>query len=345
MEPVTILSTACDGMFMPGFFNCLRQNGEREVRLIGVDMAQKPMMGGLIDGYYRVGRYSEPDYIDTLLDICEKERVDVFFPQISMELPLVQQRLADFRRLGVRVAITDSETLAIANDKFRLYQAMERAGLPTPAYHKIENSNDLRRVAPLLGFPEKPVVVKVTGSSGSRGVRIVRPKLSRARSFLNQKPGSFDISLDEMCCTLDECGQLPNTIAMEYVPGCEYTVDLLANRGETLYIAGRRNYQSQTSIAMATCTEEKPEAFDLCRKIVKLLGLDGNIGFDFMLDENDRPVLTDLNPRITATIVLYLPAGVNFPYLRVKQLLGEPLPRVEVQNGIHMKRKYWDLFF
>ena len=71
------------------------------------------------------------------------------------------------------------------------------------------------------------------------------------------------------------------------------------------------------SIAMASRMEPKEEAFALCRQIIQLLKLDGNIGFDFMLDENDRPVLTDLNPRITATIVLYLAGGLNLPKEKV----------------------------
>lgn len=75
------------------------------------------------------------------------------------------------------------------------------------------------------------------------------------------------------------------------------------------------------------------------------LNLDGNIGFDFMLDENDTPWLTDFNPRVTATIILYAGAGMNFPYLRVKQLLGEELPEVELKYGTQLVRKYLDTLY
>lgn len=344
MKPVTLLSTACDGMFMPGLFACWRQNGEREIRIVGADMAQRPFLAGMVDSYHRVPACTDPGYVDVLLDICRREGVELFFPQISMELPLVRSRMADFQSLGVRVAVTDSDALDIANDKLRLYEHMRTHGMPTPRYYPIRSAADLRACAQRLGFPESPVVVKLTGSSGSRGVRVVRSAVSRAEAFLHSKPGSFDITMEEMCLTLDECGSLPSAIVMEYLPGCEYTVDLLADHGRTLYIAGRRNTESRASIAMASRTEEKAEAFSLCREIVASLGLDGNIGFDFMLDGDDRPVLTDLNPRITATIVLYLHAGINFPYLRVKQLLGEPLPECTVRNGVELKRKYLDLF-
>lgn len=341
---VTVLSTACASMFMPGFFSCLRENGERNIRLIGADIVDHPFMERMIDNYYQVPRYSELDYIDCLLDICREEKVDVFFPQISMELPIILARINDFRAIGVRVAISDNTTLNIANNKFKLYEFMAEQGMTTPQYFHVSNSDELIERAHMLGFPLKPVVVKMTESSGSRGVRIIRDDISLSDSFINRKPGSLDISLGDMCKTIDDCNPVPDLIVMEYLPGCEYTVDLLADHGKTLYIAGRRNTESNASIAMASYTEEKKDAYTLCERIVELLKLDGNIGFDFMLDSNDNPVLTDLNPRVTATIVLYKKAGLNFPYLRVKQLLGEKLPAINVKYGVRMRRKYHDIF-
>ena len=36
---------------------------------------------------------------------------------------------------------------------------------------------------------------------------------------------------------------------------------------------------------------------------------------------------------------------MNFPYLRVKQLLGEELPKIELKHGTKLVRKYWDVLF
>ena len=45
MKEITVLSTACGAMFMPGFFNCLKNNGERKIRIVGVDIVDDPFMG------------------------------------------------------------------------------------------------------------------------------------------------------------------------------------------------------------------------------------------------------------------------------------------------------------
>lgn len=346
MNDITILSSACGAFFMPGFFRCLKENHERNIRIVGCDLSDDALTNSLfVDKYYQVPRYTDCHYVDALLDICKKENVDVFFPHISMELPFILDRMEDFENVGVKVAISDKETLATANCKYHLYEFMKDKGLIVPQYFLVDSSETLRKRIGELGFPKRPVCVKMTENSGSRGVRIVRAELSKSDLFMHDKPSSMNVTLDEMCEILDGCTPMPTIMAMEFLPGVEYTVDLLADHGKTLYIAGRRNTTSSMSIAQTSVVEKKESAYKLCEDIVRELNLDGNIGFDFMLDENDTPWLTDLNPRVTATIILYAGAGMNFPYLRVKQLLGEELPKIELKYGTKLVRKYWDVLF
>ncbi len=346
MKPINILSSACGAFFMPGFFKCLKANGERDIRIIGIDMSDDhTAMELLVDKYYQVPAYTDKDYVDILLDICKKENIDIFFPHISMELPFVAARINEFENIGVKVSMSDLETLNIANSKYKLYEFMKAHDLKVPGYFFVDSSKTLRRHISDLGFPEKPVVVKMTENSGSRGVRIIRADLSKSDLFMHQKPSSMFVTLEEMCSIIDECKHVPEMMAMEYLPGVEYTVDLLAEKGKTLYIAGRRNTTSNLSIAQTSVVEKKDDAYKICQDITQALGLDGNIGFDFMLDENDDPWLTDLNPRITATIILYAGAGLNLPYLRVKQLLGETLPEVDIKYGTKLLRKYLDILY
>lgn len=346
MKDITVLSSACGAFFMPGFFRCLKENHERTIRIIGCDLSSDTLVNSLfVDKYYQVPRYTDSNYVDVLLDICQKEHVDVFFPHISMELPYILNRMDDFERLDVKVAISDKETLATANCKYHLYEFMKEKGLKAPQYFLVDSSETLRKRIGELGFPKRPVCVKMTENSGSRGVRIVRNDMSKSDMFMHDKPSSMNVTLEEMCQILDGCQPMPTIMAMEFLPGVEYTVDLLADHGKTLYIAGRRNTTSSMSIAQTSIVEKKESAYKLCEDIVRELKLDGNIGFDFMLDENDIPWLTDLNPRVTATIILYAGAGMNFPYLRIKQLLGEELPTIELKYGTQLVRKYLDMLY
>ena len=42
LNDITVLVTACGAQFMPGLTHCLKDNGEREIRLIGTDMSDAP---------------------------------------------------------------------------------------------------------------------------------------------------------------------------------------------------------------------------------------------------------------------------------------------------------------
>ena len=72
--------------------------------------------------------------------------------------------------------------------------------------------------------------------------------------------------------------------------------------------------------------------------------MDGNVGFDFMRNDKGEAVLMDINPRITATVSVIAASGVNLIYLRVKQLLGEELPKVTPVFGTRLRRRYDEMF-
>ena len=59
-----------------------------------------------------------------------------------------------------------------------------------------------------------------------------------------------------------------------------------------------------------------------------------------MKDQTGVPMLMDINPRLTATVSVIAAAGINLPYLRVKQLLGEDLPKCNLRYGTTLVRRY-----
>ena len=153
------------------------------------------------------------------------------------------------------------------------------------------------------------------------------------------------ISFEELMRTLREKNAIPQMLVMEYLPGQEYGVDALCDHGRILYIAGRYNYAVSSSIPQGCILENRKEPFAIAEEIIEKLSITGNINFDFIYDKNGDPRLIEINPRLSATIASYAPAGINFPYLRLKQLLGEPIEDLKLQEGIMMQRRYSEVFF
>lgn len=344
MRPVTVMMSASGSQFAPGIIKCFKDNGEREIKVVGGDMSTDPTNKYLVDKFYRVPAVKDPAYADVLLDICKKEKVDIFFPQMSAELPVLLENISCFDDAGIKVSITRNDSLYIANNKLRLFEFMRENNIPVSNFAVISSLADFDKAIREIGYPEKPVCVKLTESSGARGVRVIDDSKSRYHIFAHEKPDSFYISYDDMKKTLEDADEFPELMVMEYLSGDEYDVDLIADNGRVLYMAGRRNPVMVMSITQESVLEKNEEAYRIAEQIVEKLGLDGVIGIDYKFAEDGSCRLLEINPRIDATVSIFAAGGLNLPYLQVKHLLGEDLPEVEVRYGTRLKRRYLEMF-
>ena len=152
------------------------------------------------------------------------------------------------------------------------------------------------------------------------------------------------LKLDDLESVLKERGTMPEMMAMEYLPGIEGSVDLIADNGRILYMAYRESTVNLHSIPQLAVIKENKEAFNIATKVISALGLSGSADLDFKEDINGHPVLMEINPRLAATLRIFKEGGLYLPYLRVKQLLGEDLPKITIKNNVTMRRRYLESF-
>ena len=340
MRDVTVLITACGNVYMPGTASSIKNNGERNVRLIGADMNHDDTILQMFDQYYQVPRGDDPSYADAILDICRKEHVDVVIPIMSVELVTLAQNAEKFAEAGVALSVSDLEPLKIANDKLALLKFMQENGIPTARFCEVNCVEDVDKALETVGVP---VVFKTTEGSGSRGMRIIDPSKSRFDILFHEKPTSAYVTLQDFKETLQE-GDMPQMLAMEYLPGHEYTVDMLCDKGKVLYSLCRRGLNVQTSIILDGIVEDKPDITNLCNQVAEKLKLTGNIGFDVKERADGTPVIMECNPRATAGVSEFAASGVNLLYLNIKRCLGEEIPELTPKYGVIMKRRYMEMY-
>lgn len=344
MRNLTVMLSACGAQFAPGMVRCLKDNGERNIRVIGIDMHYDATLEGLYDGIYEVPAASDSKYIDTILKICRQENVEVVLPFMSAELIPILDRIEDFDKLGIKVAIGDRHSIEITTNKYKFYAFMKECGLKVPKFALVKQAADLKSACESVGYPEYPVCVKATELSGSRGIRLIDPTKSRFDILFGQKPNSFFTTFEDLQSTLEERLYMPEMMAMEYLPGEEGSVDLIADKGDIVYMAYRESNVNLASIPQEATLAYNEEAYQIAHDVVKSLGLTGSADLDFKYDRDGHPVLMEINPRIAATMQIFKEGGLNLPYLRIKQLLGEELPNIEINYGIKMKRRYLEMF-
>lgn len=344
MRDLTVLVTACGAQFMPGLVSCLKDNGERKIKIVGTDMSDDKTILQMVDVYFKVPSAQSSDYVDVLLDICKKEKVDVVLPFMSAELLPLIDRIDDFNKIGTLVSVSDRRSVEITTNKFAFYEFLKDNGLPVPRFARVAKADDLLEACKKCGYPSNAVCVKATELSGSRGIRIVRPDVSRFDLLFNEKPNSFYTTMEDLLSTLREKDEMPEMMAMEYLPGVEGSVDLIADQGEIIYMAYRESTVNLHSIPQAGELKNNEEAYDIARRVIKALKLTGSADLDFKNDKDGHPVLMEINPRIAATMRIFKEGGMNLPYLRIKQLIGEKFNTVDIKYGVKFKRRYLEMF-
>lgn len=343
MKDLNVLVTAAGNVFMPGTLACLKNNEERNIYLVGADMSEDSTILQMCDVSYQVPRCTDPLYVEALIEICKKENIDILLPIMSAELNILSENREKFAKIGTMVSVSDPVPLLIANHKGKLFDFIKESGLPCAAYSWVHSCTELKEAAQLLGYPGRKVCVKAMEGSGSRGFRILSETVSRFQTFMNEKPTAGVITLGELLVFLEEADEFPPLLVMEYLPGPEYSVDLLADQGHVLASCCRKSLRMENSIMLEAVIENNPDVLDLCNKVTEKLGLDGNIGFDLREREDGTPIIMECNPRITAGVPYFALAGVNLPYLCVKKILGETLTPMELEYGKIIRRRWMEM--
>ena len=343
MDDLRVLVTAAGNVFMPGTLSCLKNNGEKDIYLVGADMSDDSTIGQMCDAFYQVPRCTDPTYADSLIEICKKEKIDILLPIMSAELNTLSTNKERFASVGTQVSVSDPEPLLVANNKLKLLDFIRKSGLPFADYVEVQSLQDLKEAVRLLGYPSKRVCVKTLEGSGSRGFRILSENVSRLQMFLNDKPTAGIVTFDEFSNILEGAEEFPPLFVMEYLPGHEYSVDLLADHGRVVASCCRKGLRMENSIMLEAVIDDNPAVTDLCNTVTEKLGLDGNIGFDLKEREDGTPLIMECNPRITAGVPYFALAGVNLPYLCVKKLLGEEIAKVQPEYGKIIRRRWMEM--
>ena len=69
-----------------------------------------------------------------------------------------------------------------------------------------------------------------------------------------------------------------------------------------------------------------PDTLDFAERLVAEIGLDGYSEVEFRRDASGRPLLMEINPRISQSVELATRAGVDFPLMQLEWARGGHLP-------------------
>jgi ATP-grasp domain-containing protein/3-methyl-D-ornithine--L-lysine ligase PylC-like protein len=311
LRPVTVLVSASGAPGTAALLRALRENGEREVRLVGTDLSERSVGRHLCDSFHLVPAGTDPAFADAMLDVVAREQVDVVLPQSSFDL----QGLADQRdRFDVPVLVSPPDTIVRSNDKAESYALLHRLGVPAPQFRRVRGAAEVDAAARELGYPDLPVCFKPVFSSGSRGFRVLDPTVDRAHQLLYERPGSVAMRLEEAVELLPDEGG-PDLLVMELATGDERTIDGIADGRRVVLGHPKTREAVRAGLAMYFVTLEDPELMEIADRIVAELGIEWFFNIQLVGEH-----VIEINPRISTVVGQ---EDLNLRYLGVKRALGE----------------------
>jgi predicted ATP-grasp superfamily ATP-dependent carboligase len=231
----------------------------------------------------------DPDFMEKLNDVIRENDIHFVFPaHDSVVLKLAQEEAAG--NLACKAITSPVETCEVARSKKKTYEVLDGI-IPTPKVYDIDN----------LTEADLPVFLKPDVGQGSKGT--YKAKTMEDVRFYASKDSSL--------------------LALEYLPGKEYTVDCYTNGdGELLMSEGRQRTRIANGISVRSEVVEDPRFSELAKAINQKLAFWGAWFFQVKEADSGELVLMEIAPRIAGTMGLERARGVNLPLLNLFEAIG-----------------------
>lgn len=237
----------------------------------------------LADGKFKVGKFKDPDYIDSILAICVQNEIRIVVPTLDPELEILADARDVFMQKGIHIIISDSNFIKTCRDKRKMNVYFEEHGFRVPK--SIDRHN-----------PTFPLFIKPIDGSSSKDLYFIKD-----RSMLSQ----YHVDNDKL-------------MFMEYLPAElfeEYTIDLYYDKTFQLKCVVPRMRIAVRGGETNKGITQRNKLVQLVReKLHTISGARGCLTLQVFMEKKGTDVYgIEINPRFGGGYPLSYLAGANFP--------------------------------
>ena len=283
-----ILITGVGSLLAQGIIKSIKKSNIN-CYLVGTDYFASSVGLYLVDSGYLLPDILNPKvkgkvWIDKLIDIINKEKIDVVIPGLDFEIPILSQKKELIEKsTESTVVVSSKEVVDIGDDKWETVKYLKKNGFNYP---KSSLPSNLREFIKSNSFP---YIVKPRFGHTSKNVFLVNNKIELEKAVnICDKP-----------------------IVQEYLVGedNEYTCSATYVNGNLLTtICLRRilkNGNTQTAFSESTVGLDK-----YIISVTKSIKPFGAINYQ-LRETDDGPVIFEINPRFSGTTPIRAIFGVN----------------------------------
>lgn len=324
---VTVVLTSVGNEAIHGFAHDLRRRAY-QWRLVGTDIRGDAAGLARCDQGFLVPRRDAPGYLETLTRLCRRVGADLLLPLSTEDQDLFcRPEVQD--GLGLPIVVSSPEAVAAANGKISLFAALAELPELLPDHRTVGGPRAaIQALDELIGRHGAALLKTDRGAGGAGMLCVGRPPSDpspvKGRTWL-------DLEAAREAVERAPESSWPRQ-AVAWLPGREYSVDLLGDRGEPLGGAVRLRRSAVGGMALEAETVDEPEVLRAAERILAELGLSYVNNIQLRRDAGGAPRLMEINPRIPGTIGLTVEAGLNLPLAACCLALGVrlALPRPEI---------------
>jgi len=234
----------------------------------------------LSDLYYVIPQYDDEFFIDNLLRIIKEQNIKVLMPSSGFDIYSYSDHYNLIREYGALPIVSKRKVLEICRDKLLSYEFLSKK---FPFAFTTE-------------YPEKidtfPIIAKPRFGKGSNNIIMIENKLDL--EFVMRK--------------------FENMIFQEYLPGTEYTVDVLSDLSEKPIMAiPRIRIDTKAGISVKGKIVRNSMIESLCKNTAETLGIRGPSCIQLKESKNGELKIIEINPRFGGGTIFTTLAGANFP--------------------------------
>jgi carbamoyl-phosphate synthase large subunit len=303
MDSRTVLIPGAGGAAGIGAMKSLRQGGF-DGRIVATDADETAAGLYLADEGHVVPRANEAGFRDAVRDVVARADVDVVLPTTGYDLPHYAALRDELAEDGVTVVVSDPAVVDRCTDKLAFHEALA-ADHPMP--RTATHPDDLDRY---------PCFVKPVRGKGSRGVARCEDREAALAAMDRDEP----------------------MLVQEYLPGEEYTVDVLSDLdGEPILAVPRVRIETKAGISVKGRTVRDPDIEATCLAAAADLGLAGPSCMQLKRDAEGVARFVEVNPRLGGGTIFATLAGVNLPLLTLRLARNENVMSIE-HNEVTISR-------
>jgi predicted ATP-grasp superfamily ATP-dependent carboligase len=273
--------------------------------------------------------HDEPSrYAQAVIDLASAQPTRVVIPSMDGSVAALRSWRSCFEQHGVALALASEAALDAANDKKRTLASAAELGIPCPRTIPIECVEDTPAALAEVGYPAviKPTQSWVSGAGcATRVVSQAAVDESEAVRYVER---------------LLMLGGSP--VIQQMANGPREAVSVFFAHGKVWAKFAQVAYRTTPVLGGVSVVREGiPMPADLesaALALVRDLDLEGCCEVEFRRDATGRPLLMEINARMSGSIEVAIRSGVPFPALLWRWAAGEPLDVVPgYQAGIKMR--------